>query len=492
METEPTTEGLILAMSVIGGTVITTFSGPVSDRLGRRPMLIISSVVYFISGLIMLWSPSVPVLLLARLLDGFAVGLAVTLVPVYISETAPPEIRGQLNTIPQLTGSGGMFLSYCMLFGMSLLDSPSWRLMLGVLCIPSLLFFALTVFYLPESPRWLASKGRMIEAEQVLQRLRGREDVTGELALLVEGLGVGAEASIQDYIINPANELTGNQETAAGEGEIKLYGSGPSGEGLSWVAKPVNGQSPLGMESRNGSNIPLVDPLVSLFGSVHERFPETGSMRSLIFSNMGSTPNLGEHDAKNEEQWDVESQRDGDYQGYTSDDNLNTPLLSRQTTDMDNDMMAPAAASHGSHLSANAGEAVSHADIGGGWQLVWKWSEKVGEDGKKEGGFQRIYLHQEAAIGSRHGSLLMSVPSGAMPEEGEFFQAALLVSQPALSSKALISRRSIGPATPETVVKGPSNWSHLLVPGVKRALFVGVGLQMLQQVKKSLYVLLYK
>jgi hypothetical protein len=481
LETEPTTEGLILAMSVIGGTVITTFSGPVSDRLGRRPMLIISSVVYFISGLIMLWSPSVPVLLLGRLLDGFAVGLAVTLVPVYISETAPPEIRGQLNTIPQLTGSGGMFLSYCMLFGMSLLDSPSWRLMLGILCIPSLIFFALTVFYLPESPRWLASKGRMIEAEQVLQRLRGREDVRGELALLVEGLGVGAEASIQDYIINPANhELT----TAAGEDEIKLYGSsGPStsGEGLSWVAKPVNyGQSPLG----NGS-IPLVDPLVSLFGSVHERFPETRSMRSLIFSNMGSTPKLGEHDAKNEEQWDVESPRDGDYQGFTSDDNLNTPLLSRQTTDMDNDMnMAPAAAS--SH-----GEAVmSHADIGGGWKLVWKWSEKVGEDGKKEGGFQRIYLHQEAAIGSRHGSLL-SVPSGAMPEEGEFFQADVLVSQPALSSKALISRRSIGPATPETVVKGPSNWSHLLVPGVKRALFVGVGLQMLQQVKKSLYVLLY-
>lgn len=141
METEPTTEGLILAMSVIGGTVITTFSGPVSDQLGRRPMLIISSVVYFISGLIMLWSPSVPVLLFARLLDGFAVGLAVTLVPVYISETAPPEIRGQLNTIPQLTGSAGMFLSYCMLFGMSLLDSPSWRLMLGILCIPSLLFF---------------------------------------------------------------------------------------------------------------------------------------------------------------------------------------------------------------------------------------------------------------------------------------------------------------------------------------------------------------
>ncbi|KAM1062430.1 hypothetical protein ACFX1X_027071 [Malus domestica] len=91
LETQPTIEGLIVAMSLIGATVITTFSGPVSDWLGRRPMLIISSVLYFLSGLLMLWAPNVYVLLLARLLDGFGIGLAVTLVPVYISETAPPK-----------------------------------------------------------------------------------------------------------------------------------------------------------------------------------------------------------------------------------------------------------------------------------------------------------------------------------------------------------------------------------------------------------------
>lgn len=179
LESEPTVEGLIVAMSLIGATIITTCSGAISDWLGRRPMLIISSVLYFISGLVMLWSPNVYVLLLARLLDGFGVGLAVTLVPVYISETAPSDIRGMLNTLPQFSGSGGMFLSYCMIFGMSLLNSPSWRLMLGILSIPSLVYFLLTLFFLPESPRWLVSKGRMLEAKQVLQRLRGYEDVSG-------------------------------------------------------------------------------------------------------------------------------------------------------------------------------------------------------------------------------------------------------------------------------------------------------------------------
>lgn len=179
LDLQTTVEGLVVAMSLIGATAITTCSGAISDWLGRRPMLIISSTLYFVSGLIMVWSPNVYILCIARLLDGFAIGLAVTLVPVYISETAPSDIRGMLNTLPQFTGSGGMFLSYCMVFGMSLTPSPSWRLMLGILSIPSLLYFALTIFYLPETPRWLVSKGKMLEAKRVLQRLRGREDVSG-------------------------------------------------------------------------------------------------------------------------------------------------------------------------------------------------------------------------------------------------------------------------------------------------------------------------
>ena len=159
--------------------MITTFSGAASDRIGRRPMLIISSVLFFVSGLVMLFAPNVYVLVVARLLNGFATGLVVTIVPVYISETAPSDIRGTLNTLPQFMGSGGMFLSYCMVFGMSLMKSPSWRLMLGILSAPSLVYFAFTTFYLPESPRWLVSKGRMAEAKQVLQRLRGTTDVSG-------------------------------------------------------------------------------------------------------------------------------------------------------------------------------------------------------------------------------------------------------------------------------------------------------------------------
>ncbi|KAF5747254.1 Tonoplast monosaccharide transporter2 isoform 1 [Tripterygium wilfordii] len=484
-------EGLVVAMSLIGATAITTCSGAISDWLGRRPMLIISSMLYFVSGLIMLWSPNVFVLCIARLLDGFGIGLAVTLIPLYISETAPSEIRGLLNTLPQFAGSGGMFLSYCMIFGMSLTSSPSWRLMLGVLSIPSLLYFALTVFYLPESPRWLVSKGKMREAKLVLQRLRGRADVQGEMALLVEGLAIGGETSIEEYIIGPAeDELAAGYEADADKDKIRLYG--PEA-GISWVARPVTGQSSLALISRHGS----VDPLVTLFGSIHEKFPETGSTRSMLFPNFGSMFSMAEHQVK-DERWDEESlQREGEGEGededYTSeaargdsDDDLHSPLISRQTTSIEKDMPRPT--SHGSilsmrpHSSLMQGEeeAVGSMGIGGGWQLAWKLPEKE-RAGERSEAFKRIYLHQEGALGSQRGSLV-SLPGGDV-REGEYIQAAALVSQPALYSKELLDQHPIGPAMvhpAETASKWPT-FAALFEPGVKHALIVGVFIQLLQQ-----------
>ncbi|GAB2210421.1 hypothetical protein Droror1_Dr00015687 [Drosera rotundifolia] len=485
-------EGLVVAMSLIGATVITTCSGVISDTVGRRPMLIASSLLYFMSGLVMLWSPNVYVLLFARLLDGLGIGLAVTLVPIYISETAPPDIRGLLNTLPQFLGSGAMFLSYCMIFAMSLETSPSWRLMLGILAIPSLVYVALAIFFLPESPRWLVSKGKMQEAKKVLQRLRGTEDVSGEMALLVEGLGIGGETSIEEYIIGPADELTDDHETGGDQSKVKLYGAE---EGLSWVAKPT-GQSSISLVSRHGSlaNVPLMDPLVTLFGSVHEKLPESGSMRSMIMPNFGSMFSQADPHAHGDHS-DEESQlRHGEeyrseHGGADSDDDLQSPLISRQTTSMDKDMLPPL--SHGSLLSmgrrgsvvqGTAGEAVAATDIGGGWQLAWQWAEKEGEDGKKEGEFKRVYLHEGVATASRRGSLV-SLPGGDVAGGGEYIQAAALVSSPALYSKELLSQHPVGPAMvhpSETASKTPM-WAALLEPGVRRALIVGVGIQILQQ-----------
>ncbi|KAL6636597.1 hypothetical protein ACP70R_024169 [Stipagrostis hirtigluma subsp. patula] len=483
LESEPTVEGLIVAMSLIGATIITTFSGPVSDWIGRLPMIILSSILYFVSSLIMLWSPNVFVLLLARLINGFGVGLAVTLVPLYISETAPPEIRGLLNTLPQLSGSGGMFLSYCMVFGMSLLPSPDWRIMLGVLALPSLFFFGLTIFYLPESPRWLVSKGRMAEAKKVLQRLRGKDDVSGEMALLVEGLEVGGDTFIEEYIIGPATEPADDTVADGDKEQILLYG--PE-QGQSWVARPSKGRSMLGSVlstgSRHGSmvnqNVPLTDPIVTLFGSVHENISLAGgSMMKFdsMFSVTDQHPKI--------EQWDEEYATDGAASDY--DNNVHSPLLSRQATSVEGKDIAH----HGQlmrrrSLSDEGGEAATSTGIGGGWQLAWTWSEREGEGGKKEGSFKRIYLHQEGVAVSRRGSSVVSLSGeGDAPEGGKFIHAAALVSQSALHPRDITEERMAGPATmhpSEAAARSPS-WRDLFEPGVRRALLVGIGIQILQQ-----------
>uniref|UniRef100_A0ACD5UF11 Uncharacterized protein n=1 Tax=Avena sativa TaxID=4498 RepID=A0ACD5UF11_AVESA len=468
LESEPLIEGLIVATSLIGATAVTTIAGGVADSIGRRPVLIASSVLYFVSGLVMLWAPTVYVLLLARLIDGLGIGLALTIVPLYISETAPTEIRGSLNTLPMFNATGGMFLSYCMVFGMSLLPKPNWRVMLGVLSIPSLVYFALAVFYLPESPRWLVSKGRMAKAKRVLQRLRGREDVSGELSLLVEGLGVGKDTRIEEYIIAPDEGLTPDTTE-----KIKLYG--PE-EGQTWVARPVSGQSALGSVygflSQHGSMAsqgkPFMDNVVTLFDSVHEKTPNTfSSMRSTLIPNFGSMFSVAEQHAKADSDAEGQMEEGNEYGsndgGDDDEESLLSPLISRQSTSVE-----------GTPLGSI---------IGGGWQLAWKWTEREGADGQKEGGFQRIYFHGESVQGNKQGSILSLLGGDVPPAGSEFVQAAALVSRPALYSKKLLEHRAAGPAMvhpSEAVAKGPK-WADLFAPGVKHALFVGIGIQILQQ-----------
>lgn len=296
---------------------------------------------------------------------------------------------------------------------------------------------------------------------------------TGEMALLLEGLGVGGDTSIEEYIISPDNDLAGSQDHAVEKDRIKLYGAE---EGQSWVAKPVTGQSTLGLASRQGSMINrsmLMDPMVTLFGSVHENLPEMGSMRSMLFS--GSMFNVNEHHHPKNEHWDEENlHREDDNasvgSGGESDDNLRSPLLSRQDTDKEH---------HGEHVNSMG--------IGGGWQLAYK------KDEKKSGGLKRIYLHQEGggAAVSRRGSVLSIAGPDGPGGEGDFVHAAALVSQSVLRADDVHSIASATEKKPQAAATGPS-WKDLFEPGVKHALVVGVGLQILQQVNQLSYTITSK
>lgn len=321
------------------------------------------------------------------------------------------------------------------------------------------------------------------------------------MALLVEGLEVGGDTFIEEYIIGPAIEPADDHVADGDREQIILFG--PE-EGQSWIARPSKGPSMLGsvlsIGSRHGSmvnqNVHLTDPIVTLFGSVHENISLAGgSMRRIVSSKFDSMISITDQHPKTE-QWDEENLHRDDEEyatdGAASDygNNVHSPLLSRQNTSAEGKEIAhrwhrgSALGLRRRSLSDEGGEAATSTGIGGGWQLAWKWSEREGEDGKKEGSFKRIYLHQEGVAGSRRGSVVSLPGGGDASEGGKFIHAAALVSQSALYPRDITEQRMAGPATmhpSEAAAKVPS-WIDLFEPGVRRALLVGIGIQILQQV----------
>ena len=311
--------------------------------------------------------------------------------------------------------------------------------------------------------------------------------VQGELALLVEGLGVGKDTSIEEYVIGPDNEVSEGGHELPRKDQIRLYG--PE-DGQSWMAKPVKGPSSLALASRQGSMITrggsLIDPVVTLFGSIHEKLPSenmnSSSSRSMIFPNMGSILGLM---GRQESQWDPERNNDDSSE---HDESLNSPLLSPQTTES-----GSVGTMHGRQSSlfmANVGETATATSIGGGWQLAWKYNDKVGADGQRvNGGLQRMYIHEESSNNkpnntgfSRRGSLLSFHTEAGVSEQSGYIQAAALVSQASM----IPGTKGETAMWPKEIKAGPG-WRELKEPGVKRALMVGVGLQILQQVMIFLF-----
>uniref|UniRef100_UPI001292696B sugar porter family MFS transporter n=1 Tax=Escherichia coli TaxID=562 RepID=UPI001292696B len=138
-------------------------------RLGRKYSLMIGAILFVAGSLCSAFAPNVEVLIVSRILLGLAVGIASYTAPIYLSEIAPEKIRGSMISMYHLMITIGTLAAY-------LSDSASsytgaWRLMLGVITIPPGLLLV-GVFFLPDSPRWLASRNRHEQARQVLEKLR--------------------------------------------------------------------------------------------------------------------------------------------------------------------------------------------------------------------------------------------------------------------------------------------------------------------------------
>lgn len=168
--------GYLLAGAAVGAL----FSGWLSRTFGRKKVLVLAALIFTLVTIISAASNTFGMFLITRFVVGLAVGIASFVAPLYLSEVAPYKLRGGLIAMYQLMITIGIFLMF--LSNAALAHTGSWRIMLLVLVVPSLIMLigALT---LPESPRWKVLTGKVADAEQILYKIRGNKaEVDFELA----------------------------------------------------------------------------------------------------------------------------------------------------------------------------------------------------------------------------------------------------------------------------------------------------------------------
>ncbi|WP_251552280.1 sugar porter family MFS transporter [Neobacillus muris] len=181
--------GWITSSVMFGAIFGGALAGQLSDRLGRRKMILISALIFVIGSILSGIAPHNGqfFLIAVRTLLGLAVGAASALVPAYMSEMSPARLRGRLSGINQTMIVSGMLLSYIVDYLLKgLPETMAWRLMLSLAAVPALILF-IGVLRLPESPRFLIKNHKLDEARKVLSYIRSnKEEINAEIKQIQE------------------------------------------------------------------------------------------------------------------------------------------------------------------------------------------------------------------------------------------------------------------------------------------------------------------
>ena len=179
------------------------FSGRLSDKIGRKKILIIVALLYAISAVGSALAGSYEMLYISRIIGGLAFGAALVLAPIYIAEISTPENRGKLVSLQQLNivfgffaafFSNDLFNKYNSVDSVYLTDENVWRWMLGVELLPALCYFIL-LYFVPKSPRWLYLNGKVEEAKSVLTQIHGKERGAEEIISIEKNSNTDANKS---------------------------------------------------------------------------------------------------------------------------------------------------------------------------------------------------------------------------------------------------------------------------------------------------------
>ncbi|MBF7123577.1 sugar porter family MFS transporter [Pediococcus pentosaceus] len=179
-------QGWVVSAVLLGAMLGSVIIGPSSDRYGRKKLLLLSAIIFFLGSLGSAFAPEFWTLILSRIILGMAVGAASALIPTYLAELSPADKRGTVSSLFQLMVMTGILIAYITNYTFSGMYT-GWRWMLGFAAIPSALLF-LGGLVLPESPRFLVKKGSTDEAKEILGRMNNEDKavVESELAQIKE------------------------------------------------------------------------------------------------------------------------------------------------------------------------------------------------------------------------------------------------------------------------------------------------------------------
>lgn len=175
----PSMEEIVVSAVLLGSLVGALVGGILADRFGRRRLLIATAAVFGLGAIGAALAPGWAWLVAARVVAGTGIGIASLVAPLYISEIAPVAIRGRLVSINQVALTSGIVISYVIDYALA--GSQAWRWMFALAVIPAAAF-GVGLMFIPDSPRWLMSRGHADQARAVLKRIRDPGQVEGELS----------------------------------------------------------------------------------------------------------------------------------------------------------------------------------------------------------------------------------------------------------------------------------------------------------------------
>ncbi len=180
--------GFSVGCVIFGAMAGNITAGPLSDKFGRKKILILTALLFTVSALWSAFATNYISFVIARIIGGVGIGGAILIAPIYIAEIAPPKLRGSLVSLNQLNIVLGISVAYFSNYFLKDLDGESWRWMLGVEAIPAIIYF-LSLFLVPRSPRWLIQKlGKVDVAEKTLVKIGGEEFAEKTISEIQRGI----------------------------------------------------------------------------------------------------------------------------------------------------------------------------------------------------------------------------------------------------------------------------------------------------------------